>query len=283
MKKTLLALLMFTTFGAMAQTAVVTPDQPTLPSIATVSPNAVTALGDATTNRVFIDQSGSNPLVNITQNGSGNTVGTSAATTVTKTVPTANYGTTSWTLSSPMYLRGADQVITTVQTGNNNIIGMAISNPTSGTGVGATVTLQQIGNSNSADVACGYGNASNGTTALTGCKDADLNWKFTGNSNHLQFRGSGDSIGSAIDVAGNGNSFFMDVLGDKHTQTIKVVGNDNVFNITQSSSGSNGSSIWVDQTGTGTKFVMSQTGTVDGVVNIKSVATGGQFHITQKN
>ena len=163
------------------------------------------------------------------------------------------------------------------------IIGMAISNPTSGTGVGATVTLQQIGNSNSADVACGSGTASNGTTALTGCKDADLNWKFTGNSNHLQFRGSGDSISSAIDVAGNGNSFFMDVLGNNHSQTIKVAGNDNVFNITQSSSGSNGSSIWVDQTGTGTKFVMSQTGTVDGVINIKSVATGGQFHITQKN
>lgn len=278
-----MAILLLSALNATAQTQVVAPDQPTLPSLATVSPNAVTALGDATTNRVFIDQSGSNPTVNVTQNGSGNTLGTSAASTVTKTVPNASGGTTSWTLNSPVYLRGADQVVTTVQTGNNNIIGIALSNSTSGAGVGATLTLQQLGNSNSADIACGSGNASDGTTGLTGCNSADLNWKFLGNSNHLQFRGSGNDISSAIDVSGNGNSFFMDVIGDKHTETIKVVGDNNVFNINQRSTGSNGSSIWIDHNGTGTKFTISQTGTIDNVLNIKSVSAGGTFNITQKN
>jgi len=283
MKKNLLAIILLTALNVNAQTQVVTPDQPTLPTLATVSPNAVTALGDPNTNRVFIDQSGSNPNVNITQNGSGNTLGTSSASTVTKTVPKADSGTTSWTLNSPVYLRGADQTLTTVQNGNNNIIGMSLVNPNTGADVGVTVTLQQLGNSNSADVLCGAGTASNGTTALTGCRSADLNWKFSGNNNHLQFRGSGLDISSAIDVSGNGNAFFMDVIGDKHTETIKVVGDNNIFNITQTSTGSNGSSLWVEQTGTGTRFTISQTGTVDNVLNIKSVANGGTFNITQKN
>ena len=283
MKKTILAAMMFASFGAWAQSQVVAPDAPTLPSIATVSPNAVTALSSATTNRVFIDQSGSNPTVNITQNGSGNTLGTSAASTVTKTIPTAAGGSTSWTLNAPVYLRGSDQVLTTVQNGSNNLMGIALVNASTGAGVGVNVTIQQLGNSNTVDLACGYGTASNGTTSLTGCKAADINWKFTGDSNHIQFRGTGDTLKSAIDVSGDGNAFFIDAIGNKHTQTIKVSGDDNVFNISQTSTGSNGSSVWVDQTGTGTKFTIAQSGTIDNVVNIKSVATGGSFNITQKN
>lgn len=282
MKKTLLALLMFAAFGVQAQTAVVAPDQPTIPSIATVSPNAVTALGSATTNRVFIDQSGATPTVNVTQNGSGNTLGTGSNTPVVKAVPNSSgSGSNNWTLNSPVYLRGDNQVVTTVQTGSNNVVGLALKNDSGANGV--TFTLQQLGDSNSADIACGYGTASNGTTSLTGCNKLDFNAKFTGDSNHLQYRGTGNDIKTAIDVSGNGNAFFMDVVGDKHTQTIKVVGDDNVFNIAQTSTGANGSSIWIDQTGTGTKFTVSQSGTVDGVVNIKSVASGGSFNITQKN
>lgn len=281
MKKTVLALVIMMAFGAQAQTAVVAPDQPTIPNMATVSPNAVTALGVATTNRVFIDQSGATPTVNVTQNGSGNALGSGANPTVVTAVPNSSgTGTNNWTLNSPVYLRGDNQTVTTVQNGNNNRIGLALVNDTGANGV--TVTIQQIGNSNTADVACGYGTSSAGT-ALTGCNKLDMNVKFTGDSNHLQFRGTGDDIKTAIDVTGNGNDFFMDVVGNKHTQTIKVAGDDNVFNITQTSTGANGSSIWVDQTGTGTKYTIAQTGTIDNVLNIKSVASGGSFNITQKN
>lgn len=282
MKKVLLAFMMSVAFGAHAQSAVVTPEQPTIPQMATISPNAVTALGSATTNRVFIDQSGSTPTVNITQNGSGNAMGSATATPVVTAVPNSSgSGTNSWTLDKPVYLRGDNQIITSVQNGNNNRIGLAIVNDSGANG--AKVTIQQLGDSNTADVACGFGNSSAGGTPLTGCNKLDMNVKFTGDSNHLQYRGSGNDIKTAIDVSGNGNSFFMDILGDKHTQTLKVSGNDNVFNIAQTSSGSNGSSIWVDQTGTGTKFTVSQSGTVDNVLNIKSVANGGSFNITQKN
>jgi hypothetical protein len=284
MKQLLLVLALLTAFPVMAQQAVLAPTTPTIPSVATVSPNAASALAVSTTNRVFIDQSGENPNVNITQTGTGNTVG--ADTTYQKALtgipnrlgtPT----TRAWTLSSPVYLRGADQTIVTVQTGNNNTIGLRAENPTT-TGDGVNVTIQQIGNSNVVDAACGGGTASNGTTALTGCKDAVLNWKFAGNTNVMQFRGTGDNLNSNVDTAGNSNEFYIDAIGNSHSQTLKVVGDFNVFNVSQTSTGASGSSAWIDVTGSTNRFTVNQAGTVDSVVNIKSVASTGTWNINQK-
>jgi hypothetical protein len=262
MKKTILSLMLLASFGVLAQTAVTAPSQATIPATVTVSPNATAALASATTNRIFIDQSGSSPDVNMTQDGSGNKAGAALR---------------------PIYLRGADQNIITVQRGDNNELNLEVVNPNTGTTVGASVTIQQIGDGNKVDAACGYGTASNGQTALTGCKNADLNWKFTGDNNEFQFRGTGEDLKSAATVLGNGNKFWIDAIGNKHSQTLKVTGDNNEFNLSQTSTGANGSSILVDQTGTGASFNISQSGTIDNVVNIKSVAGGGTFNITQKN
>jgi hypothetical protein len=262
MKKTIITILLTAAFPVMAQTAVSAPAAPTIPTMATVSPNATAALATATTNRIFIDQSGDNPNVNMTQDGSGNKAGSA---------------------QRPVYLRGIGQTVVTRQIGATNEINLEVVNATTGAGVGATVTIQQIGNTNTVDAACGYGNASDGTTALSGCKAADLNWKFTGNSNSLQFRGTGEDLKSAIDVTGNSNVFRIDAIGDKHTQTIKVAGDTNTFNINQRSTGSAGSSIWVDLAGNSNNLTIAQTGTIDNVLNIKSVSNSGTFNITQKN
>ena len=262
MKQILLALAILTAFPAMAQTAVSAPSAPVIPNMTTVSPNAITALSNATTNSIFIDQSGDNPNVNMTQDGTGNKAGTGGR---------------------PVYLRGIDQKIVTRQIGVSNDISLEVVNNTTGTSQGATVTIQQIGDSNRVDAACGYGNASDGTTALSGCKAADLNWKFTGDSNDLQFRGTGDNIMSAIDVAGDSNIIRIDAIGNKHSQTIKVIGDSNTFDISQRSTGSAGSSIWVDLTGGTNTLTLSQSGTIDNVINIKSVSNNGIFNITQKN
>lgn len=262
MKKIVLAVALGIAFSASAQTQVAAPVAPTIPSTVTVSPNASAALASQSTNRVFIDQSGINPDVNITQDGSGNRVGN---------------------VNSPMYLRGADQTVVTIQQGTNNQIDLSVVNPGVGETVGATVTIQQLGNSNSVDAACGSGTASDGITNLSGCKDANLNWKFDGNSNNLQFRGTGEALRSSIDVVGNGNVFVVDALGNNQSQTITVSGNDNTFNLKQNSTGANGSSILIDQNGTGASYNIQQSGNIDNVVNIKSVATGGSFNILQKN
>jgi hypothetical protein len=262
MKQTILAILLAATLPAFAQTAVTAPGTPTIPAMTTVSPNAIAALNIASTNRIFIDQSGDNPNVNMTQDGTGNKAGSAAR---------------------PVYLRGIDQIVVTKQIGTNNDINLELVNDTTGTGKGIKATIQQLGDSNKVDAACGYGTASTGGTALTGCKAADLNWKFEGDSNELQFRGTGSDLKSAIDIKGNTNKFYIDAIGDKHSETIKVVGDTNEFNINQRSTGAAGSSVWVDLQGTGNKFTMSQTGTIDSVINIKSVSNSGTFNITQKN
>lgn len=262
MKKILIASAIAFAFPAMAQTAVTAPTAPTIPATVVVSPNATAALGISTTNRVFIDQSGDNPNVNVTQDGSGNKQGSA---------------------QRPIYLRGIDQVIVTKQVGLSNEINLEVVNDSTGSGKGAKITIQQTGDNNKVDAACGYGTASTGGTALTGCNNADLNWKFTGDSNELQFRGTGTDLRSAVTVTGDLNKFFIDAIGDKHSQTLMVTGDSNEFNLNQRSTGAAGSSIWVDLTGNSNKITVSQTGTVDNVVNIKSVSNNGTFNITQKN
>jgi len=272
-------------FPTMAQSVAVsqpTPNAPVNP-VLTISPNAISALGSNTTNRVFVDQSGENPDVSITQTGVGNTVGANA--TYTKSITNipqrlVGAGTRSFTVDTPMYLRGADQDITIIQNGNNNTISLRAENPTT-SGDGVSINIQQIGNSNFVDASCGGGSSSTGT-ALTTCKDATISWKWTGNSNVMQFKGTGDSLNSQVEVTGNSNEMYIDAVGDKHSQVIKVAGDYNVFNITQTGNSTNGSSVWIDLTGSSNKFAINQTGTQDNVVHIKSVASTGNWNIIQR-
>lgn len=262
MKKIILSAMLALAFGAQAQQAVSSAVAPTPVSPIVVSPNAAAALASATTNRIFLDQSGDNPTINMNQTGNSNRQGSAV---------------------SPIYLRGIGQTVTTIQTGNNNELDLAVSNATTGSGVGATVMIQQIGNSNQIDAACGSGTGSDGTTALTGCKAANLNWKFTGNSNLLQYRATGDNQSSAITVNGNSNAFYVDSLTANNSQTVQVTGDSNTFNLKQTSTGAAGSSVWVQLTGSSNTINVTQAGTVDNVANIKSVSNAGSINVTQRN
>lgn len=263
MRKVLLVLSLMGIYGiSFAQTAVTAPSAPTIPAMIIVSPNAVAALTASTTNRIFIDQSGDNPNVNMTQEGSGNKAGS---------------------VASPVYLRGIDQTLVTRQIGNNNEISLELVNDSTGANKGVNVTVQQLGNSNTLDAACGRGTSSTGETALTNCNNFNANWKFNGNNNSFQYRGTGSDQTSSFDILGNSNVFNLDVIGDKHTQTIKVVGDTNTFNINQRSTGNTGSSVWIDLAGNNNTFNVSQTGTLNHVVNVKTVTNNGVFNITQTN
>jgi hypothetical protein len=237
---------------------------PTIPAMVTVSPNATSALNESTTNSVFIDQSGTNPTVNMTQIGTGNKMGSAL---------------------SPVYLRGQNQNIVVIQSGvgaasgNNNVVDLQVLNDTTalagGASSGASVTIRQLGNSNTVDAVCG--------DAAGNCNKADINWRFAGNSNTMVFRGRGSELTSQIDVAGNGNAFNIAMIGDKHSQIINVDGGQNVFNLSQTSTGSTGSSIAIAQQGSGTTYNVNQTGSVNNVLSINSVAGGGSFNILQRN
>lgn len=266
MKKLFLSIALTASFASLstvgAQTAVAQATSPTIVNPIVVSPNAAAALSSATTNRIFLDQGGDNPQINLNQTGNSNRQGSQL---------------------SPIYLRGIGQSVTTIQTGNSNEIDLAVVNATTGSGVGATVNAQQIGNSNKIDAACGSGTASDGTTALTGCKAADLNWKFSGNSNTLQYRATGDNQRSAVTVSGNWNSFLIDSLSASNSQTLQVTGDNNSMNILQKGTGASGGSVWVDLTGSSNSIAVTQSGAVDSVANIKSASNSGVINIHQKN
>ena len=237
------------------------PVPPTVPSLLTVSQTAIAALNEGSTNRVFIDQSGNNPTVNITQVGLGNRVGS---------LPT-----------TPMYLRGANQKIVVIQSGvgaasgNNNVVDLQAVNAASGDGVGAQITIRQLGNSNVVDAVCG--------NSTNGCNNANVNWLYTGNSNNMYFRATGNDLVNHSNVAGNSNSFNELMTGDDHTQIVNVTGNFNAFNLSQTSSGAAGSSIVINQTGDGSTYNVSQSGTADSVLNINSFSNNGTFNIVQHN
>jgi hypothetical protein len=254
MKHTLIASLisLMSVTGVMAADPT-SPVTPTIPNMITVSPNATAALAEATTNSVFIDQSGDNPTVNMTQIGSGNKAGSA---------------------SNPVYLRGIGQNIVTIQQGDNNVIStLQVTNGTTGN-VGASVTIEQIGNSNTVDAVCG--------DTTTGCDKARINWQFSGDSNSMYFRGKGSDLTSQVNVAGNGNAFNVAMIGDRHSQIISVSGDNNNFNLSQTSTGASGSSMVISQTGTGTTFNVQQSGSVDNVLSINSAANGGSFNILQR-
>ena len=119
--------------AAFAQNATL-PTAPQPPAIVATSPNATDANSIATTNKVYIDQSGENVNVNIEQTGTGNQFGN---------------------VADPIYLRGDNQTIIGIQTGNNNSVLMGIDS-SSGSGTDeADVTIRQIGNNNTADIRCG--------------------------------------------------------------------------------------------------------------------------------
>ena len=107
---------------AYAQAVAVLPTAPNPPAIVTTSPNEVDANSIATTNKVYIDQSGQNVNINIQQTGTSIIAGTFA---------------------DPLYLRGNNQTVTVVQTGNSNSLLMSIIGAT-GQGSGTTTTIQQL-------------------------------------------------------------------------------------------------------------------------------------------
>ena len=264
MKKTLLAILLTMSFAAMAQTAPVAPTASSPAAMIQTSDTAfaagvTTALGNATTNIVYIQQSGNTPIVNITQDGNSNRIGADALGT-----------------PNPMLLSGSNQTVTIIQSGvngaagNNNVINTLQLVTTAGA---SNVTIQQLGNSNFIDANCGGGTAN--------CNNANVNWRFQGDSNSLNFTGSGDSLITGINTLGNGNTFNVAMTGDGHSQLVNVSGDNNVFNLSQTASSP--SNIVINQAGGGTTFNVSQSGTYASVANIQAQSQGGSFNITQRS
>ena len=253
MKKLIALIMLAVTSPVFAQAVATLPTAPTPPSIITTSPNATDANSVATTNKVYIDQAGSTPNVNIQQTGTSNILGT---------------------LADPVYLRGDNFNIIGIQTGNSNSLLMGIIGQTGGQNASVTATIRQIGNNNTADIRCGtyQGDAA--------CNGLNLNDRFTGNNNSLNFHGSASNITQTIDAAGNNNAFTITVSSPNASQTLLFTGDYNTINATQTDAGGTyGHSLREDFTGTSNTVTTQQYGATETVINVKSVGTNGNWNI----
>ena len=239
-------------YGTSVIAQTVLPTAPTPPAIVTTSPNETDANAVATTNKVYIDQSGGNVDVNIVQTGTANIIGDNA---------------------DPIFLRGDNQSVIAVQTGNGNELYMGVVSATGATGI-AAVTVRQIGNLNTADIRCGT------LQSDAICNKFDLNARFTGDSNSLVFHGSGENIRNSMDITGDNNAFNIDALSPNATQTILVTGDYNDFDVTQTGLGGTfGHSLYVNLTGTLNTITTQQYGASETVININSAGSNGTFNI----
>jgi len=251
LKSILLTTVLFAS-PAFAQSVATVPTPPSPPAIVATSPNQAEADAVAQTNRVYINQAGSNVNINVQQTGQTNTVGT---------------------LSDPVYLRGDNQTVTVIQTGNSNSVLASVVSDTGALGL-ATVTLRQIGNSNSAVVRCG-----NGTNEAS-CNNLNMNALFTGDSNSYVFHGAAANITNTVNVTGSNNTLNMDVTSPNASQTVVYNGSYNTVNATQSDiGGMYGHSLYENVTGSNNNVTTQQYGPNSTIINLTSVGSNGTINI----
>lgn len=251
-----------------AQSAPTAPTAPTQASAPTITQQATTrfaagvtaSLNASTTNIIYLEQTGNSPTISINQDGNSNRAGSDASGSI-----------------NSMILNGNSQVVTIDQTGNGNVI-----NTMKITGNEANVYLQQLGNSNSANVYAGQTTSASGTAQ--GNTNALLDFRFSGNSNALNYTGNGTKLQASVYVTGDGNTLNLQQSSTVGQQMlINLSSSDNnTVNVLQSSASM--SSFVLAQNGTGgTTFNVSQTGTYSNTANITATSAGGSFNVIQRS
>jgi hypothetical protein len=271
---------------------------------------AMSTLGYAVDNSIFIDQSGSNAVVNITQDGAGNTV---------KGIVNNAPGIRS--IDSAV-LKGDSLMINIDQVGSGNTLSLGVDssamngfrNPTvnySATanntsaiinmkgGQSNLIDVTQTGNTSSVDARIIDSSRSNITINSSGVGDAitslisgsgdtitNISLVNTGGSNTVTTSTQGGSATTIIGADGTGNTFNVDQNGSGNTASIKgyapgslLTGNDNNINIVQNG---NGNSANVGVTGSSNMLAINQGSAGDGQeAKVKINGSGNTINISQ--
>ena len=268
--------------------------------------SAMATSGYAVDNSIFIDQSGSNSNLTITQDGAGNTVkgldsngqpgirGIDAATIKGDNVQlnvqqvgsgnslalgidgstmngyrntTVNYSATAQSSSALINVKGASNQIDVTQTGNNSSVDARIN------GGRSTISINSAGTSDSV------------TAGITGGDSSiNVNLSNTGGSNTITANTDSGNIG--INVNGTGNTINAQQTGAGNSITIggytsgsALTGNDNNINIQQ---GGVGNSANIGITGSTNYLALNQgSGSNGQEANIKISGNSNNVNISQ--
>lgn len=234
--------------------------------------------GYAADNSIYIEQSGDNSTITMTQDGSGNKVkgilinGNAGATT------------------DPAKLIGNAQTVNIGQVGANNVLALGINSTQGGTvsgysNIGINLNYQVTGGNNTGYINVnnsGTGQASGNVIGITQDGGAFATLRMTGTSNQLTVNTAGgagnrftgdinanETIATINQTGGGGNETTVDMTGNKGTVTVTSIGAANITNIIQSAFGVNGAQAIVDITGSGNQTTISQSDGYDHYANIR--------------
>lgn len=242
----------------------------------------------AADNSIYVDQSGDNSTIDITQTGAGNVIrsiqgaGTSNAT--------------------PAKLYGNGSLVDIRQVGSDNTANIGFNVTTAaGMGYGIDLTYYVTGNSGSATF--NINNAGTGTAAsntidvrqtgnsaginlnMLGSKNSFIATTAGGSNNTITATVNADETTNNIAVSGGGsNGITLNLTSSKATNSITMVGASNTLGLTQSGlAGTNGHAFTLNLTGSSNAFTVNQSGTIDTTVNILSTGSGNTWNITTGN
>ena len=271
---------------------------------------AMPTLGYAVDNSIFIDQSGSNAVVNITQDGAGNTVkgivnnapgvrGIDAAilkgdslminvdqvgsgNTLSLGVdssamngyrnPTVNYSATANNTSAIINMKGGQSnLIDVTQTGNTSSVDARVIDSSR-----SNITINSAGTGDAI------------TSLISGSGDSltNITLSNTGGSNLVTTSTQGGSGNITIGADGTGNTFNIDQNGSGNTALVKgydpgsvLTGNDNMINIVQNG---NSNTAGVNITGSSNTVAINQGSAGDGQeAKVKINGSGNSINISQ--
>jgi len=239
-------------------------------------------------NSIYIDQSGDNSTIDVTQTGAGNVV------RGIQGVGSSN--------STPAKIYGDNNAVDVRQIGSTNTLNLGVNTSTAtGRSYGIDLTYYVTGNSATATI-----NSNNAGTGTSGSNfidvrqtgnSAGLNLNILGSKNDFTAVTSGgasnsivatinaDSTVNNISMTGGGsNTLTETITSNKATNNITTVGASNGITLTQSgTAGTNGHAFTLDLTGSSSTFNVTQSGTIDTTVNLKSVGSGNTWNITTGN
>jgi hypothetical protein len=189
--------------------------------------------GYAADNSIYIDQSGDNATITMTQDGAGNRV---------RAIQSVGSGNT-----TPAKIYGDNNQVTVTQTGSGNTLDLGMTtatgtgNPTvsySITGNNATAIIntnndgQGTSVSNIIDITQ-IGNAGNVVVAMLGSQNTLTSLQNCNNNNLTATINGDNNIATISNTGGSGNATTLNQQGDNHTATITTIGATNVTNIDQ--------------------------------------------------
>jgi len=242
----------------------------------------------AADNSIYVDQSGDDSTIDITQTGAGNVIRGIQGVGTGNTTPAKIYGN-----SNSIDIR---------QIGATNTLNLGINTSVAtGRAYGIDLTYYVTGNNGTATI-----NSNNTGSGTSGSNFIDV--RQTGNSASLNLNilgskndftavtsgGSNNSITSTItadetvtDISmtgGGGNSYTGTLSSNKGHIDITTVGANNGITLTQSgTAGTNGHSFTLGLTGSTNTLNVTQSGTIDTTINVQSAGSGNTWNITTGN